>query len=113
MTKYLVRQKLGIEEKKKFGDYPELLSLLLLSRGMKSREEAEDFLNPDFEKNHNPFLMKDMDKAVVRIKKAIDEKEKVIIFSDYDADGIPGAVVLHDFFKKVGFDNFENYIRTE
>lgn len=110
MTKYLVRQKLEIEEKKKFGDYPELLSLLLLSRGMKSREEAEDFLNPDFEKNHNPFLMKDMDKAVLRIKKAIDEKEKVIIFSDYDADGIPGAVVLHDFFKKVGFDNFENYI---
>jgi len=107
---YLVRQKLSIEEKRKFGDYPELLSLLLLSRGMKSREEAEDFLNPDFEKNHDPFLMKDMEKVVKRIKKAVDKNEKVIIFSDYDADGIPGAVVLHDFFEKIGYKNFENYI---
>ena len=110
MTKYLIRQKLSVEEKKKFGDYPELLSLLLLSRGMKSKKEAEDFINPNFEKNHDPFLMKDMEKATIRIKKAIDENEKVIIFSDYDADGIPGAVVMHDFFEKIGFKNFENYI---
>ncbi|MGB8815929.1 MAG: single-stranded-DNA-specific exonuclease RecJ [Minisyncoccia bacterium] len=110
MTKYLIRQKLGIEEKMKFGDYPELLSLLLLSRGMKSKEEADDFLNPDFEKNHDPFLMKDMEKTVVRMKKVIDKNEKVVIFSDYDADGISGAVVLYDFFEKIGFKNFENYI---
>ena len=110
MTKYSIRPKLGVEEKKKFGDYPELLSLLLLGRGIKSREEAENFLNPDFEKNYDPFLMKDMSKAVEGIFRAVEKKEKVIIFSDYDADGIPGAVVLHDFFKKIGFDNFENYI---
>jgi single-stranded-DNA-specific exonuclease len=54
--------------------------------------------------------MKDMEKAVKRIFQAISENEKVIIYSDYDADGIPGAVVMHDFFKKIGFNNFESYI---
>ena len=58
-------------------------------------------LEVDYEKGiHDPFLMKDMDKAVERILRAIETGEKIVIFSDYDADGIPGAVVLHDFFKK-------------
>jgi single-stranded-DNA-specific exonuclease len=51
-----------------------------------------------------------MDKAVSRILKAIENKEKIIIYSDYDADGVPGAVVLSDFFKKIGATNFEVYI---
>jgi single-stranded-DNA-specific exonuclease len=51
-----------------------------------------------------------MEKAVERIFEAVSKKQKVVIFSDYDADGIPGAVILHDFFKKIGFTNFENYI---
>ena len=68
-------------------------------------------LDIDYEKGiHNPFLMKDMELAVKRIWQAIETKEKIVIWSDYDADGIPGAVVLHDFFKKIGFQNFENYI---
>ena len=77
-------------------------------------------LEVDYEKGiHDPFLMKDMDKAVERILRAIQAGEKIVIFSDYDADGIPGAVVLHDFFKKIS-ENFstqsgpafgwENYI---
>jgi single-stranded-DNA-specific exonuclease len=51
-----------------------------------------------------------MDKAVARLRTAITTGERVGIFSDYDCDGIPGAVVLHDFFKSIGYDNFENYI---
>src|SRR3990167_8492496 len=54
--------------------------------------------------------MKDMEKAVERIVRAMQNNERIAIFSDYDADGIPGAVVLHDFFKKIGYANFENYI---
>ena len=91
--------------------YPELLRELLISRGIKNAQDAEQFLNPDYDRdNHHPYRMKDMERAVERVLKAIAGHEKIIIYSDYDADGIPGAVVLHDFFKKVGFDNFVNYI---
>jgi single-stranded-DNA-specific exonuclease len=51
-----------------------------------------------------------MEKAVKRIFQAINAGEKICIYSDYDADGVPAAVILHDFFKKIGFDNFINYI---
>ncbi len=91
--------------------YTPFLQTLLEKRGMKSEEEIERFLNPDYDRDvYDPFLLKDMDKAVERILLAIDKNEKLVIFSDYDADGIPGAVVLHDFFKKIGFTNFTNYI---
>ena len=58
----------------------------------------------------DPFLFNDMQKAVNRIFEAINKNEKIVIFSDYDADGIPGAVAFHDFFKKIKYTNFENYI---
>ncbi|MDO8564688.1 MAG: DHH family phosphoesterase, partial [bacterium] len=91
--------------------YPPLLRQLLFGRGIAEKETAEAFLNPNYDTHtHSPFAMKDMEKAVARILKAIAENERIAIFSDYDADGIPGAVVLHDFFRKIGFLNFENYI---
>ncbi|EFK97484.1 Single-stranded-DNA-specific exonuclease recJ [sediment metagenome] len=58
----------------------------------------------------DPFLFNDMKKAVDRIFTAIENNEKIMIFSDYDADGIPGAVAFHDFFKKIKYENFSNYI---
>ena len=91
--------------------YSPLVRQLLYGRGIQGAEEAEKFLNPHYENHsHDPFLMKDMEKAVARILRAVQNDERIAIFSDYDADGIPGAVVLHDFFKKIGYLNFENYI---
>ncbi len=91
--------------------YPELAQVLLKNRGIVTQEAAEKFLNPNYERDiYDPFLILNMEKAVVRVLRAIDENEKIIIFGDYDCDGIPGSVVLHDFFKKIGYTNFQNYI---
>ncbi len=88
-----------------------LTNRLLASRNITSKEEAELFLEPNYDTHvHDPFLLHDMEKAVARIATAIAEKEKIIIYSDYDCDGIPGAVVLHDCFVSLGCETFENYI---
>lgn len=87
-----------------------LLNHLLKARGI-IEEDVEAFLHPDYEKGrHDPFLLHDMEVAVDRLLSAIKNNEKIAIYSDYDCDGIPGAVILHDFFKAIGYDNFINYI---
>ncbi len=111
MDKYTVREALSSEIDKKLEAYPELLRALLFYRNIDTPEKAHEFLNPNYETGvHDPFLMKDMDKAVDRILRAIMKKEKILIYSDYDADGIPAAVVMHDFFKSIGYKNFSIYI---
>ncbi|MBI2047748.1 MAG: single-stranded-DNA-specific exonuclease RecJ [Parcubacteria group bacterium] len=88
-----------------------LTNTLLEKRGISGDAEKNIFLNPDYENGlHDPFLMKGMEKATSRFLKAISENERIVIFTDYDTDGLPAAVMFHDFFKKVGFKNFENYI---
>ncbi len=111
MKKYSLREPVPKEIDEVFANHNPLVRSLLYSRGIVDQAGAEAFLNPNYETHlHDPFLLKDMDKVVERILKAIKKDEKIGIFSDYDADGIPGAVALHDFFKKIGFHNFVNYI---
>ncbi len=111
MENYALRTAPATPKSEELAEYPELLQELLAARGITSREIAQKFLNPDYIRDtHNPFLMKDMARALDRIVVAINKDEKTVIYSDYDADGIPGAVVLHDAFKKLGYGNFENYI---
>ncbi|MEK9201856.1 MAG: DHH family phosphoesterase, partial [Patescibacteria group bacterium] len=106
--KYILKKE---ERSEDLSDLDPLLHTLLINRGIRERNIADHFLSPDYERDvHNPYLMKDMEKAVSRILKAIDEKEKIVIYSDYDADGIPGAVILYDFFKRIGYENLEVYI---
>lgn len=90
--------------------YDDLTAALLARRGIVTKEEAERFLNPSYDHHlHDPLLMIDMPKAARRLADAILQKEKIVVWSDYDCDGIPGATLMHDFLKKVGA-NFENYI---
>lgn len=89
----------------------DLTKNLLFSRGIREEKDIEAFISPDYDRHtHDPFLMKGMDEAVERLWKARTASERVAVFADYDADGIPGAVVMHDFLKKVGIADFEIYI---
>lgn len=79
-----------------------LLEHLLLARGV-SMENHENFLNPDYvADSHDPFLLPDMEKAVDRILAAKKNNEHVSVWSDYDADGIPGGVMLSEFLRRIG-----------
>ncbi len=87
------------------------LQQLLFSRGITTKAAAQQFLNPDYDTQlHSPLLLNDIVKATARIKTAMQNLEQIAIFSDYDCDGIPGAVVAHDFFKAIGYEKFQNYI---
>ncbi len=91
--------------------YSKILQTLLDKRDLNTPQEIESFLNPSYDEHlHDPFLMSGMSDAVERVFKAMKNDEKIAIYSDFDADGIPSGVLLHDFFKKIGFDNFVNYI---
>src|SRR3989344_55713 len=110
MTLYELRPPFSPEMHDVLGSFPQLLRELLLHRGITNKDDAERFLKPDYVRDsHDPFLIKNMDVAVTRTLEALKRGEKVAIWSDYDCDGIPGAVLLHDFFKKIGA-NFVNYI---
>jgi single-stranded-DNA-specific exonuclease len=113
MKQYAIKDPVSREEEKKLNleQYPELLRKLLIYRGITAPEEIEVFLNPNYETGlHDPYLMKDMDRAVERILKAVTNDEKILIYSDYDADGIPAAVIMHDYFTGMAYENFEVYI---
>ncbi len=91
-------------------EYDDLVAALLARRGVTNAEEAQAFLSPSYEAHlGNPLEIKDMEKASKRIAAALNAGERIAVWSDYDCDGIPGGVVLHDFFKKVEA-NFCNYI---
>jgi len=90
--------------------YDDLTASLLVRRGITTKKEAEIFLNPSYDEHlHDPLLMIDMPKAARRLADAIITHEKIAVWSDYDCDGIPGGVLLHDFLQKADAD-FENYI---
>ena len=74
-----------------------LLSSILANREITTKEQIRKFLNPTRDDFHNPFLMPDIEKAVERILKAIENQEKVIIYGDYDVDGITSITVLKQF----------------
>ena len=79
-----------------------LLAKILVNRGITKKEDIRLFLNPTRKDFYNPYLMPDMEKAVERIEKAIENKEKVMIYGDYDVDGITSVTVLKSFLQERG-----------
>ncbi len=85
----------------------ELLKKLLALRGITTEEDIETFLFPDYAKHVlDPMLLSDMDKVVARIIKALRDEEKIKVFTDFDADGIPSAVLMNDALTKLGAKDF-------
>ncbi len=89
----------------------DVVQTLLHKRGILDDEAIERFLNPNYVRDtHDPYLLHDMERAVVRLFAAMQAHERIAIYADFDCDGIPGASVLSDFFTKIGYENFEVYI---
>ncbi len=82
--------------------YPSLLASVLAARGVRTLEEARAALAEEKRLSVSPLLMKDMDKAVERIQRAVRDGETVAVFGDYDVDGITSTVLLTDYFKRLG-----------
>lgn len=76
-----------------------ILIKLLVQRGINSYDEARNFFRPSLDHLHDPFLMKDMDKAVERIEEAIRQREKILVYGDYDVDGTTAVALVYSFLK--------------
>lgn len=110
-NKFTVGKEMPQEVSQELSVHSPFVKMLLYHRGIETKEQAEKFLHPNYERDsYDALLMLDMEKAVERVLLAMRMGEKIIIYGDYDCDGIPGSVVLHDFFKKIGYENFGNYI---
>lgn len=86
----------------KINQYPDFFSRLLRQRGVASQEDAERFLAPDAQQFLDPFLMNGMDRAAERIARAIDRHESVLIYGDYDVDGVAATSILIRFLRSAG-----------
>ena len=83
---------------------------LLVSRDIKSFEDAKTFFRPSLDHLHDPFLMKDMDKAVKRILEAISNDEKILIYGDYDVDGTSSVALVCKFLRNNSTNQVSTYI---
>ncbi len=86
-----------------------VLAELLVRRGLSTKEEAEKFLHPSLSDLHDPFLMPDMEIAVKRIEKALGNKERILIYGDYDVDGTTAVSLVYKFLRKIT-NNIDYYI---
>ena len=85
---------------KEFGIHP-IISQILVNRGIQDLDTARHFLHPSLNDLHSPFLMKDMKKGISRLIKAIHNHEEIMIYGDYDADGITSVVILFKFIRDI------------
>jgi len=87
------------------------LAEILVRRGVKSPEEAERFFSPSTRDLHDPFLMQDMEKAVNRLNRAMGAKERIMIYGDYDVDGVTAVALVYKYLQNY-YSNIEYYIPT-
>ena len=92
---WIINKKYPQKFAKEFPEFSEITLQLLWDRNLKTQTQIDEFFNPDYEADlHDPYLMKDMDKAVERIHKALEKDEKILVYGDYDVDGITSSLVM-------------------
>lgn len=77
-----------------------ILAQLLVQRGINTFDEAKKFFRPDLHDLHDPFLIKDMDKAIERLNQALSQKEKILVYGDYDVDGTTAVALVYTFLSR-------------
>lgn len=85
------------------------LSMLLVQRGITSFDSARRYFRPSLEDLHDPFLMKDMDKAIIRLEEAFQNGEKIMVYGDYDVDGTTAVALVYSFIKTL-YDEIDYYL---
>ena len=91
-------------------EIPPVLANLLVQRGIETEEEAWQFFNPKLENLHDPFLMKDMRKAVERVDLALSRGESIMVYGDYDVDGTTAVALVYSFLRRLGHKALMFYI---
>ena len=110
--RWTIKPKPSLEKVKQLAsqlNVDELIATLLIQRGIENFEEARTFFRPSLDDLHNPYLMKDMDKAVVRIETAIANGENILVFGDYDVDGTTAVSLVSSYLKSY-YPNVATYI---
>ena len=108
--KWKIKEPLSREVIDKFPEINPAVLQLLYDRGLTTQEQIDEFLNPDYSQDiHDPYLFTQMSLAVERIYLAKEKKEQVVIYGDYDADGVCGSAILHKTFEAIGLE-FETYL---
>ena len=87
-----------------------VLANLLVQRGIDTVEKAEKFFDPQLHDLHDPFLMKDMDRAVARVEQALERGERIMVYGDYDVDGTTAVALVYKFLRQIGHTNLMFYI---
>ena len=101
--KWIIKEPISEEIQARFPQVLPIILQLLWGRGLRSQEQIDEFLYPDYSQDlHDPWLFSQMDVAVKRIEAAKAKNEKVVIYGDYDADGVCGSVILSKTFQKLG-----------
>lgn len=109
--KWLLKEKYTSEFAEKLPGYSPVVLQLLWDRNLDTQEKIDEFFNPDYLADiHDPFLFKDAQKASKRVLEAIGKQESILIFGDYDADGVTAAVLLEKTLRKLGAKNVDVFV---
>ncbi len=110
--RWILREDTDVETVEKLAEalgVDKIIATLLVERGVTTFKEAKQFFRPSLDQLHDPFLMKDMDKAIDRINKAIRKKERILVYGDYDVDGTSAVALVYSYFRTL-HNNIDFYI---